>query len=100
MEKRHPIQGFLGVLHRRVGRLALWAIPAFLTALLILWGAATLTTAHAARSNPNADNPDLSSMLPQPKPKLDRKLLAQLISEEKFEEAAKEAGRLREEAKT
>jgi len=38
-------------------------------------------------------------VLPQAQQKLDHKLLDQLTSEEKFEEAAKEAARLREEAK-
>jgi uncharacterized protein YfaS (alpha-2-macroglobulin family) len=39
-------------------------------------------------------------VLPPAQQKLDRKLLDQLISEEKFEGAAKEAARLREQAKT
>jgi uncharacterized protein YfaS (alpha-2-macroglobulin family) len=86
-------------MRRRVGRLSLWAVPSFLVAIAILWGVATVLRATAARSIPNPGNPGLLSAALKPQPKLDRKRLDQLIGEEKFEEAAKEAARLREEAK-
>src|SRR4030066_74838 len=100
MENSKPIPSLLGDRRRRVGRLALRVIPGLLVAIFILWGVATLPWAKAARPNSNPDNPGLSSSSPQSPQKIDRKHLDQLISEEKFEEAAKEAARLREEAKS
>ncbi len=84
---------------RRFGRLAPRAVLRLLAALAILWGAANVLRATAARSIPNPSHPSLLSASLQPQPKLDRKRLDQLIKEEKFEEAAKETARLREEAK-
>jgi len=99
MEKSNRMQNPLGRISRRVPRPVLWAVPAFLTAAVILCGIAAFSRADAGRPNPDPEDPSLSSFFPQPRQKLDRKRLDQLISEEKFEEAAKEGARLREEAK-
>ncbi len=98
MPNQIPVQSF-SKSSRRVFRIAWWAIPAFLAALFILWGAGALPRGHDGRSNPNPENLGLSSMSAEPQQKLDRKRLDQLVSEQKFEEAAKEAARLREDAK-
>ncbi len=99
MEKRSPVELCSNVLRRRAIRAAAWAIPTLLAAIFILWGAVTPPHAQDTRSGPNSDNLGLSSIPSQRQLKLDRKRLDQLVSEEKFEEAAKEAARLREEAK-
>jgi alpha-2-macroglobulin len=99
MEKRHPVQVFAATVRRRIIRAAAWAIPAFLAALFIFWTAVTPPRAQDSGAGPKGGGPRLISMIQKPQPKLDHKRLDQLVNEQKFEEAAKEAARLREEAK-
>ena len=99
MKNNRPAKSRLAAKGRRVFRLTLWAAPALLTAAVILWGVAAFPRADAFRPSPDPENPGLSSFSVQQEQKLDRKQLDRLISEEKFEAAAKEAARLREEAK-
>src|SRR4030042_4553216 len=70
-----------------------------LSGVIDLWGVTTLPSPNASSLESNPDTPGLLSVSPRPNQKFDRKRLDQLASEEKFEEAAKEASRLREEAK-
>ena len=73
--------------------------PALLMAAALLCGVAMFPRAEGSRPDPGPGDPGLFSLVPQQEQKMDRKRLDRLVSEEKFEEAAKEAARLREEAK-
>ena len=99
MEKRNPVQSFYVARSRWIIRLARWAVPTFITGVFVLWGVTTPPSPNASSPESNPDTPGLLSVSPRPNQKFDRKRLDQLASEEKFEEAAKEASRLREEAK-
>ncbi|MBP1768772.1 MAG: hypothetical protein H6P98_2887, partial [Candidatus Aminicenantes bacterium] len=99
MEKWNSIGLRSQSLRRRAFRVTALAVPVFLSALFILWGAVTPPGVQDSQGASNLDGPGLTSISMKPQQKLDRKRLDQLVSEEKFEEAAKEAARLREEAK-
>ncbi|MFZ2054828.1 MAG: alpha-2-macroglobulin family protein [Candidatus Aminicenantales bacterium] len=75
------------------------ALPIILIAPLILLAAATLSKVDSAPSTPDPASPSFSSVDSCAQQKLDRKRIDQLIDEQKFEAAAKEAARLREQAR-
>jgi alpha-2-macroglobulin len=79
---------------RRSAALVFLAIP------FLIWGVGLLPSLNSPGPGPNWNGPDQISASAQPDQKLARKRLDQLISEEKFEEAAKEASNLRELAKS
>ena len=99
MEKRNSIGPFSKLLRRRAIGAAAWAVPVFLAALFIFWGAVAPPRVRGSRPGPNTGGPRVASISMRSQQKPDHKRLDQLVSEEKFEEAAKEAARLREEAK-
>ncbi|HUU36700.1 MAG TPA: alpha-2-macroglobulin family protein [Candidatus Desulfaltia sp.] len=84
---------------RRRGFFWLRALPVLLVAPLILLAATTLYKVESSPSIRDLPNPSFSSFDDNAQQKLDRKGIDQLIDEQKFEEATKEAARLREEAK-
>lgn len=97
MHKRTPLRGHLKINLRWFRPLWRWALAAFF--FIVLSGSGVFPRADSVSLTLNADKSTLRAADGQSQ-QPDRKRLEQLISEKKFEEAVKEAARLREKAKS